>query len=304
MISVVYVTNRSSHPFTDPALRERSQYEVLAECLAAQTFRDFELVLVTPDVEAADGILAPRFPHPYRVVPPRPTPWRKLGAFAPASARNTGLLAARGEVVLALDDCVTFGPKLLSWVDGMLRHGRCYVPRYMRPTGEVAALMDGQKRGGILTYPRELALKLGGWEERFDGVFALEDWEFSERLARNGVVWYDGDEAVILRGHKPHEARPYSEAGPSGYYRCCWAVYRLTGGQAEANRPWTPDDLQVFTQARCRYITDDAGCKVQPHPLFDNRPSKLPPCMCPDRPGPAALAIMREYESSAFSPFH
>lgn len=294
-VSIVYVTNRGVTPLvSEPA---RSQYDLLASCLRAQTSADFEVVVVDqgnplprPELEWLGGRAC--------YVRPPDTPWRKLGAFCAASARNAGLRAARGGIVFGLDDCTSFPPTLIERVAAAFAQGWCLVPQYRHPNGALWAQNHGAaRRGGILAYPREFALKLGGYEERFDGGLALEDWEFSERLAAAGVRWLDApDLAVTIHPHVARSAAHASKA-PLGYQRCELAVYGLLHGQARANRPWTQEELLAFGPT-CRFLDHDKQCKVMA--TLINTPSRHPgaknPCCRPERPTAAALGIMSTYE--------
>jgi hypothetical protein len=222
-----------------------------------------------------------------------------MGAFAPASARNTGLDEAERELIFSLDDCVSFRPDLLQRAATAWTKGKCLAPTCVREDGTLVALPTGNRRGGVLCYPRELSLKLGGWEERFDGSPALEDWEHSERLSRHGVVWDDDPEAkVTLHAHKPHSGSPATSVGPAGYHKCPDLVFRLCLGQHRANRPWTSAQLANFEAESCPQFVN-GQCRAQ-RDTFIGSPARTNfGCGWPARPSVEALNIMRTHEGDS-----
>lgn len=243
-LSVVYVTSRGLYPLTKEPDRHLGQYDLLAESLRLQAFRDFEVVVCDESNPLPRHELS-LLGVAVRYVRPPWTPWRELGAFCAASARNAALYAARGEVVLGLDDCVSFGPDLLRQVAEHALRGEHLVPvcRGAYSTEHAPMGLQG-KAGGLLAYPRQVALDCGGHEERFDGAAACEDVEFSERLVRHGVKLVMLPEAsVYLHDHLPHNpVQP----------KCARAVEALLRGQQVANFPWTPAAVTCLTR-ECSY---------------------------------------------------
>jgi hypothetical protein len=275
MISIVYVTCRGPWPLTSDKMRALGQYDTLAQSLKAQTYDDWELVVVdhwgrTPRPELQ--CLGSRVRYVQRPA----SPWDRLWAKNVTLMRQTGLQAATGDVVLGLDDCVGFGPDLLQLVATCAREGRYLAPTCVTESGSVlAGWFD--KAGGILAYPRKLALECGGHELRFAGAVALEDWEFSARLVRAGMQIVHDPKAVVT---------PYQHAGGiAAYHRCCFAVAELLKTQTVANRKWTPAELEVFTVPECPY-RDLTKCELA-----------RSPCQFPRRPSPEAIAVMRECET-------
>lgn len=302
MISIVYITNRGLYPCHDMPWREMSQYAILSQSLEAQTFTDFEVVVVDAFNTLPRKELA-WLGERVKYVRPRDTPWRRMRAFAPSSARNSGLAEAEGDLIFGLDDCTSFPANLLQLAATSWLKGRCVVPRCVRDDGSLVYLPQAQRRGGVLFYPRAQAIAIGGHEERFDGTPCLEDWAFSEKLAAKGVKWNDDPAAqVILHRHTPHEGKPASVAGSSGYHRCPWAVYRVVVDQPVGNRPWTAEQLNVFAAKVCPYLTEH-GCRAQ-HDLYQGgaNPAHFA-CSWPERPSVEALSIMRTHESSSWLDF-
>jgi len=277
VLSVIHITNRGLYPLVGDSLRHVSQYELLSECLREQTFDDYELICVdqyNPLPRRELAWLGDRV----RLMRPKPSPWHDLGAFAPSIARNTGLLSARGDIVFSIDDCTSFGPTLLEQIAHSAMAGEYVVPVYIKATGERWGWKDRTHCGGIISYPRAEALAAGGWEERFAGCYALEDWEFSGRLARRGVKFVQSDEAkATLEKHTPRKA---------DYLRCPWAVSALLDGQEVANGKWTTAQLSVFTAAECTFKQGDY-CLAR----------EKAGCPCPERPSHRAVSAMLECES-------
>lgn len=284
MISVVYVTNRGPYPLIDERLKHLSQYDLLSDSLRAQRHSDFELICVVRDFQGPRHELR-WLGDRVRFVPPKASPWDDLHAFNPSAARNTGLYLARGEVVFFLDDCTTFGPNLLGQIAARAMVGESLVPVYVRPDGSLWHWHDATHCGGIVSVPRQVCIDAGGWEERFAGTVSQEDWEFSQRMSRNGVVFFQSDEATVkLERHEPRSGQ--------NYHRCPHAVKKLVEGQTRANGKWTLEQLRVFTAPTCPFAnrTESAiyclarskgGC------AYDKRPSRQ------------AIEIMQRWELAA-----
>lgn len=282
-LSVVYITNRSVHPLTDtPKL---SQYQLLADSLKRQIFTDWELIVV----DANNDIPRPelkQFGGRVRYYRPRKTPWSS--AFAPSIARNAGLSVARSPIILGLDDCISFDEHLFKLVAQYGSHGWYLVPvplvgRSDIPPGD--HIDDKVRGGGIISYPRKVALDLGGHEERFAGTSALEDFEFSERLHANGVRFGSmRDAKVRLHPHMSHR---------DDVCRCRHAVYGLLSGQEHANVPWTPEQLEVFSAPVCPFR--------RPGPTQHLCAANgMAACEKEPRPSAEALEFMRTYESRPY----
>jgi hypothetical protein len=299
VLSVVYITCRpplcvgnfvsAAHNLVWVPEPEPNHYRLLAASLAAQTFTDYELIVVDESNDLPRPELAVLGDH-VRYLRPRVTPWRALGAFAASVARNTGVLAACGDVIVGLDDCVSFGPDLLEQVAIRAERGS-YLVLHLRPSEEGPNPeppfdVPRARAGGLLAYPREVALAIRVHEEKFTGVEALEDWEFSERLVRSGVRLVSSAGRVTLHGHARTDRAPQ---------RCCHAVRELVAGQACANQPWTPEQIDVF-RYRCPFQTGVERRANKEFPLCAITANGR--CDHPERPSGAALAIMQTYESS------
>jgi GT2 family glycosyltransferase len=144
-------------------LPTRDRPAQLERCLASlarlETAREVEIVVV--DNQPASGLTAPvveRFPGVRLVVEPR---------AGSACARNTGILAARGAVVVTTDDDVVVEP---DWLERLLAPlARADV---MAVTGNVRPL--GLAHGAERAFERS-----GGLGKGYEGFEADEDWLLS-----------------------------------------------------------------------------------------------------------------------------
>lgn len=248
LLSIIHVTNRGLYPLTGEEHRSLGQYDLLAQCLREQTWQDFEVIVVDEHNPLPRPELTWWLRDRVRCVRPRVTPWRKLGAFAAASARNTGLVHAHGEVVLTLDDCYSFEPQFLERIAELFERDLYVVPS-LHPSQGLAYLPTGPSPvpadkygGGMLVFPLEAALQVNGYDERFDGCDRYEDVDFFDRLRRRGVPFvYDPSVYVVGYAHGPRTTRTL---------RCAHVPWQLAlerrATSLRANEPWTADELQRF----------------------------------------------------------
>jgi glycosyltransferase involved in cell wall biosynthesis len=167
---------------------------LLERCLTSlkqQTFRDFEIVVVTDepgaDTHAAAG----------KLLDQRDVFIRRRGAPGPAASRNLALQVASGDFVLFLDDDDTIEPELLArYADsGALDANTvlyCDMEEVFESRASSPAVPISSRRNttgktdlrrlrvqnylpnNCVLVPRHAALRVG-----FDeGLQALEDWEF------------------------------------------------------------------------------------------------------------------------------
>ena len=162
----------------------------LMACLAAQTFRDFE-VIVVDDGSTEEGTrrkLAQLDPA-VRVV--------RQANTGPAAARNTGIRHSRGTYVLPLDCDDTIEPTFIAeTLDRLWRIApeAGFVFTHMRLTGALEGVLPrhfnrfDQLFLNRLPYcvliPRSAWERVGGYDEVIPRGY--EDWEFNIRLAKAG----------------------------------------------------------------------------------------------------------------------
>lgn len=287
LVSVVYITAREAHAFArHPGW---DQYEVLTNTLAAQTFRDFECIVVTPFPE--DTTALARLDQLTIAVPPRDTPWRRARTRCSASARNAGLVHVRGQYTVCLDDCVEVPPDYLERVVAWLDRGVGVATLSADADGR---LIDGRLRGmgdydavlsrdtvalGLVAFPTELGLELNGWDEHFDGGYGMEDADFGARLAQAGLG-VALDRHVYARLHDTTSLSPRAVADDSdptdpvrSNVRCCNSAFALAreAGLLRANAtPYAREQIDrrlncfLLHGDRCGYWDDRAPC-AYPH---------------------------------------
>jgi hypothetical protein len=216
--SIVYLT-----------CREEPAFEWFADSLARQLDAgdDVELILVDGAHDCERGehwarAVAGRIP--LRHVAAKPSPYngaRRLTRrdfFAAASARNTGLVYARKPYVIFVDDACVLGSLWWHAAAEAARAGRVVTGAYRKDWGmEVSrgVLLGSRERSGVdsrwslgddnravrigggqlfgasIGAPRDLLLKLNGFDELCDSIGG-EDWHLGVRLELAGVpIYYD-----------------------------------------------------------------------------------------------------------------
>jgi hypothetical protein len=243
------------------------------DCLDAQTLRPdmFELIIVDGlHRHRADEVADLARSRRYRVVhvPPRDTLWTRNRKVAICTFRNTGIAVARGELVVNLDDIVHLPDRYLSgFARAWTYHGTCLAATW-RDNGDVRLRMGEVARDalpgevyGFGSYPVDLAVRLGGYDEAFDGAQGLEDGAWSHRLYRAGLpsklVWVDG---FRLHPQNGHDARAIDSEEP--VVKCCNAAWQVEVRERNvlvANHPdlWSGVDGHVALErlvGPCRFF--------------------------------------------------
>jgi glycosyltransferase involved in cell wall biosynthesis len=263
-ITVLLCTARGDHGYLEKP--EWTTLGKVVEDLNAQTFKDFELIVV-------DGLNRPapvKNEFPVRVVPPRSTPWTDNKKVAIAACRNTGLIHARGELVVNLDDCCELPPNYLEafWM-GWHQHGVCLAmcwPHLGDPRRPGPITQEGLVFG-FGSYPLKGALALNGYNEAFDGGQGLEDIEWGTRLyragARMGLIALPGFDIHPQTGHDP---RAVSQDRP--IVKCCnqaWHASQVDRRIEVANRRelWDRPWLEMLV-GPCHLLNSDGTCGHHP----------------------------------------
>jgi hypothetical protein len=274
VLTVLMASARAPRCFTHHP--DWNQFDVLARCLEAQSHRDFQLVVVTPFVGEAGSTLRGRVEN-LTVVAPRDTPWRRARMFAVASARNTGLVHARGDWTLVVDDCSEFGPDFLARIVEWGRRGYGVAVMYRAADGRVndtrVKLFESRARGGdtvfirhgneptphgYVSFPTQLAEDVNGYDEiRYDGARGLEDMNFARRLIHRGVTFVmDRHVFATLHDHLGYPEEVI--ANEDQVARCCNTAHALSRmGPANRER-YTAEEKQKILH--CMYWRSSGRC--------------------------------------------
>ncbi len=195
------VVDQAGAPRVSVLLRTKDRPGLLAEALdslRAQTFSDFETVLVNDGGPIPAALLEPAPGRAIRVLAPPPPGGR-------TRSLNTGLAAARGTYVAYLDDDDLYLPAhldtLVRFLDGSDEYRAAYtsVRQIEQVLGDDGRYRDGREitvygrpfdaarllyKNDIpllgLAHRRALAEEAGGFDETFD---QFEDWDFLIRLS-------------------------------------------------------------------------------------------------------------------------
>ncbi len=202
----------------DTFLKEKgvdSYFESVVECLKRQTFNDFEFIYIdTFYEENKDKFSAIDAPFLIKHVPlhHRHRYWFNLGHSYIAAAKNTGILYANGELVVACDDAEFFPDNFLEkyWThyqNGCLMHafhkrlrniktedgkvvfpieGKVYINDSRQRHPPVHQHSSGDWLYAGTSFDLKAGLVLNGFNEKMDGCKSLEDAEFGLRLKMLG----------------------------------------------------------------------------------------------------------------------
>lgn len=187
-------------------------------CLSEQTFDDFEVLLCHRYPDDAEQLVKDFSNYmDIKLIKEKPSIWHELGdEFRTVNnIRNTGIIKAKGELLLFLDDYTIFGPDLLQKAWDAYQDGYYITARGMRrirynPEAEPKetrtrkAIVDKGiyssynfnhvSDGDIIpnsaswtyccTVSLEEALRINGFDEIYDGNFGGTDQDFGVRLAK------------------------------------------------------------------------------------------------------------------------
>jgi len=254
----------------------------LIQMLEKQTFRDFELVIV-------DGLLRDDIPVDNQrseltsskfaithVAPLTYSPWVRQRRVAISAYRNTGLVHARGELIVNLDDTATLPPVLAAVFAAAWSMNQTALALCWPHLGDQRSPGPVDRPGmvfGFGSYPLELALRLNGYNEAFDGGQGLEDMEWSTRLYRAGL-----QQALVavpgfnIEPQGPHSPDAIDSANP--IVKCCnvaWHVCQVASRVDVAGTaafwglpPRLSSDqrqLRASLASPCFLLNDDDSCQ-------------------------------------------
>lgn len=252
--------------------------KVLADLAVQVDAPPFELVIVdglwsqrsnlSPIITAAcEGLEHPR-PFPIRhLPPPAHSPWPRIGKVAICAYRNAGIAACRGDLIINLDDCCVLPPNFVvrywtTWRRHGLALGATWPGRGdARAPGDTSA--TGEIVYGFGSYPRELAVKLNGYDEAYDGAQGLEDADWSIRLRMAGLRQHlTPIPGFDIEKQSPHAATAIDPERP--IVKCCnaaWQCQRVARSVLIANRAelWPEAWLRKLV-GPCVHLGSDGMC--------------------------------------------
>jgi hypothetical protein len=236
-VSVVYLTHRRN-----------PRFEWFVEAFARQVGDDdVEVLFVdglhSPDRSAAlDELVRGRFA--WRHLPAKPNPWNgpqrltRDEYFAPASARNTGLVCVRSPYLVFCDDCAVPMPGWWDEARAAARHGYVVAGAYEkheemvvedgllvggRPASEGRDVRDWRWKqgdaealvqvGGADLYgcsfgaPRELLLAVNGSDELCDPI-GWSDCQLGLRLQRQGATIFYSRRMLTVESIDQYKEEP------------------------------------------------------------------------------------------------
>ena len=203
-----------------PTYNHRDYILATLESVFSQTYTDFELIIVndgSPD--DTDGLLQPL------IRAGKITTYLTQENRGQASARNTGLSAARGEYIAFLDDDDLWPSDKLEWQVAALRRNPSTAMVYgdrklLRPDGSLA---EGTREEGPAGWVRkefsrrnwiespgqvlirtEALRKIGGFDP---SLWGTDDWDVYIRLADVGEFSYCPRVALLYRVHEGNASR-------------------------------------------------------------------------------------------------
>lgn len=182
-MSIILTTVRDDFSLVD--LPHVHIFQPTVESLQKQTFKDFELIVVDGLQRERDGYFQD-VGFAVRHVLPKPSPYAKRGQWAVCNSFNTGLLHARGELVVRLDDACQFDAKYLErlWCWHTLGYFPLSLTLYHK--GGRIARYDGAARNHFMEQaaargetPDDIARKIEHTDALYRKHQAIEDTRLS-----------------------------------------------------------------------------------------------------------------------------
>lgn len=222
MITLAYITNRKQpmlHWFFDSLLHQSADVEM-------------EVIVVDANAEEERDLIYKTLP--YRVVKPLPSLVQgyhkvtKDNWFSASNARNTGLVHARGNFIMYIDDLSTCAETWLNGVVNAYRGGYVLEGAYrkdwnmvvedgvlvssvQKPEGMDSRWNQARGNKGYASWlfgcsvgmPVELALQVNGWEHLTDAI-GYEDSLMGIRLQRAGARFVYDKSVLTIESSELH----------------------------------------------------------------------------------------------------
>jgi glycosyltransferase involved in cell wall biosynthesis len=286
--TIVVTTCRDNTPMVNR--RESNVLAMIAENCIRQTFTDFELIVVDLVWRRRKRWLEDNFgelPFPVLHIPDKESVFRDLMLTRICTARNTGLMYARGQCVVFTDDCQEWTTNALERLHdwGKKNHGatlRLFRDKGRGPyeddsrweaheltgttrTKVVGADGIGYMGGTMSMAPVDKMVECNGWDEMFDGSRQLEDADMARRLGAAGLKMALEPHAHVTEfSHDPcsgHIHRFGVSAKCNGSY--IYPIWKAQPDRIVANdRVLTDDELDMFMVGECPMLAKDGTCKT------------------------------------------
>lgn len=292
-ITVLMITVRPDAAYLEHP--EWSLFGKIVDDLNAQTFQDFELVVVDGLYKWRDnggGLLDLRFhdkevvrkalgraSFPYQRRPPKTNLWTRNKKCCISNYRNTGIANASGELVVNIDDVHDMPPTYLelfwrAWSEKKIclsatwpHNGDQRIPRndILNPD-RVYVQKYPAMRGQVFgygSYPLDLALQLNGYDEAYDGAMYLEDIDWGSRLYDAGLkMHFAYIPGFRLHSQSKHDERAVDLKRP--VVKCCNAAYQTqqvwrTCSTVNTKELWTTEALNRLI-GPCHYMGENHMC--------------------------------------------
>jgi len=284
--SIIVTTCRGDYPYVND--KSKHVLDAILENCDRQKFRDFELILVDLCYDYRSDWQKNRkqVDFPVLHIPDKDSIFRDLRLIRISTARNTGLIYARGKAVVFSDDGQYWSEDafgyLKPWADNNAGstcrlhrddgHGPVEIDsRWMAygmegtlKTKVVNASDIGYMGGTLSMAPLKYMLQCNGWDEMFDGARQLEDSDMARRLGATGLK-------MAFEGHPlcvEHElgkcntafVRNDILAKCNGSY--CYPLWKKEPRRIKANTVTIPDDvLDTFMSKNCLKRSSDGFCE-------------------------------------------
>jgi glycosyltransferase involved in cell wall biosynthesis len=293
------ITAQSDRPLEPPRSQE-SVYDLFRSCLANQTYQGPLEVIVAdanPDRLAREHA-AGSWERADRVVFTKQVQHDRI---AISGARNTAGAYARGDLIVFVDDCTELLPSFLEAAVDLHAQGKIPTRVYLHssrerlPQGKIPTrelLRSGKfdcvdpvwrNQGcptdltewtlsgnacGVFAMPREVFLRLNGFDENFDGNWGCEDCEFWTRFDRLKLRRVGRADLAVIRW--AHQSTPSLKT----LRRCreAYAQWSYRSSRVVANRRLSDEVIDELKRAPfCNSIVGGSTCGLCSAPDRDQQ---------------------------------
>lgn len=167
----------------------KNRFEHFRWCLKSLILLDdAEMELIVVDFNSDDGNVAAETKAAAREMGCRASILTAQGPFNWSHARNIGVAAAKGRVLLFLDADMVVPRGFLHRIEKVVKPGTVYFPECWREDEKGNIISDHHCSCGygLCALMRQDIEKVGGWDESFVG-WGYEDVDFKNRCEKAGL---------------------------------------------------------------------------------------------------------------------